>query len=612
MVQKQLIKKDNDYHLNAPRLNWKIRIGGMLILSAVTTMIIYTFVTSDISWLQTILFLFGTYYLIITIASLFNSDKPKVTDYKPFVSILIPAHNEEHAIAECVESMCAIDYLKDGQKNFEVVVIDDGSTDQTPRILKNLKKTLNFKVLRRDPPLAGNGKGAALNDGLKKCQGECILVFDADSQVKSDFLSIMTPYLADPQVAGAQAKVRMKNTSVNSLTSLQDDEFATFNRIIQKGRTFINGATALGGNGQMVKRKALESVGGWWDQSITEDLDLSIRVMLNHGVVKYCDQAIVYQEAVTSLKDLLKQRIRWAEGHLESMITYSWKVLTTKGLPLTRRIDFLFYLVGVNIVFLIVLSYILGFIQLFITIGFKSNIPATLWIFSSLVFFPTIITGLYLEVDKRPHIILYRTLRFWLYCLHWIPVFFVSISHIVTAKTEGWMKTTHRGANIILGPNKKLKLPKIKNPIIISSEDTRSVLSLKIKGDEQAIRKTNLLIVEDEFIFAHDLKMTIENMGYNVIGIENSGEQAIKKVAETKPDLILMDIMLNGEIDGIDATYEIWERFKIPILYITAHSDKATMERIKESPNAGILVKPILSDALQQTIEKSIGIAAGK
>jgi CheY-like chemotaxis protein len=174
------------------------------------------------------------------------------------------------------------------------------------------------------------------------------------------------------------------------------------------------------------------------------------------------------------------------------------------------------------------------------------------------------------------------------------------------------MKTTHRGANIILGPNKKLKLPKIKNPIIITSEDTRSVLSLKIKGDEQTTRKTNLLIVEDEFIFAHDLKMTIEKMGYNVIGIEKTGEQAIKKVAETKPDLILMDIMLNGEIDGIDATYEIWERFKIPILYITAHSDKATMERIKESPNAGILVKPILSDALQQTIETTIGIAAGK
>ena len=171
------------------------------------------------------------------------------------------------------------------------------------------------------------------------------------------------------------------------------------------------------------------------------------------------------------------------------------------------------------------------------------------------------------------------------------------------------MKTTHRGANIILGPNKKLKLPKIKNPIIISSEDTKNVLSLKIKADQQTIRKTNLLIVEDEYIFAHDLKMTIEKMGYNVIGIEHSAEKAIKKIAETKPDLILMDIMLNGEIDGIDATYQIWERFKIPILYITAHSDKATMGRIKESPNAGILIKPILSETLQQTIETTITVA---
>ena len=68
-----------------------------------------------------------------------------------------------------------------------------------------------------------------------------------------------------------------------------------------------------------------------------------------------------------------------------------------------------------------------------------------------------------------------------------------------------------------------------------------------------------------------------------------------------------MDIILKGEMDGIDTTHEIWERFKLPVLYITAHSDEGTIGRIKKSPNAGFLVKPILINSLQQTIETTLG-----
>lgn len=598
MGENKNIAKNREKISNSKWHNWKMRIGGLLILFLVSLLIIYTLFTSDITWLQIILFVFGSYYLIITVASLFHREKPPKINYKPFVSILIPAHNEEHAIAESVRSMCSINYQKAGKNNFEVIVIDDGSIDQTPRVLQNLKKTLDFKVIRREPPLSGKGKGAALNDGLKICQGDCILVFDADAVVKPDFLSYMTRYLADPEVVGVQAKVRMKNPDVNSLTSLQDDEFATFNRIVQKGRTVIDGATALGGNGQLVKREILEKVGGWCEKSITEDLDLSVSVLLELGIIKYCDQAVVYQEAVTGWRDLLKQRIRWSEGHLETLISYSWNVLKTPGLSLTRRLDFMFYLVGINIVFLIVLSYILGFIQLFLT-GFNSLLPAALWVFSSLVFFPTIITGLYLEIDRRPHIILYRTMRFWLFCLHWIPVFFAALARVITIRKKNWVKTTHRGVNIIIESKKKIKT--LKNPIIISSQDDDSTLNFKTNVDEPVL-KNNLLIVEDEVIFAKDLKITIEKMGYNVIGIESSGENAIKKIAEIKPDLVLMDIILKGDMDGIEATHHIWDRFKIPVVYITAHSDEGTMKRLKKSPNAGFLIKPVLSNALEEIL----------
>ncbi|NYB51782.1 MAG: glycosyltransferase [Methanobacteriaceae archaeon] len=574
-------------NVNSFWLRWKVSIGALAILFMVALLIAHTMINSDVIWLQIILFTFGSYYLLITISSFFHIEHPKKKDLKPFVSIIVPAHNEEHTISESVQSICQMDYFKDGKKNFELVVVDDGSTDQTPRVLENLKQSLNFKLIRREPPLSGKGKGAALNAGLKVCRGECILVFDADAIVKPDFLSLMTKYFSDPEVVGVQAKVRMKNPSVNHLTSLQDDEFATFNRIIQKGRTVIDGATALGGNGQMVKRKTIESVGGWNEKSITEDLDLSVSVLLDQGTIKYCDQAIVYQEAVPHWKNFLKQRIRWAEGHLETMINSSWKVLKTPGIPLSRRIDFLFYLVGINIVFLILLSYVLGFIQ-FLIGGFKSSIPEILWIFASLVFFPTIITGLYFEVDKRPHIIIYRSLRFWLFCLHWIPVFFAALYRVITVRNKFWVKTTHKGSNLILKSPREIK--STLNSPMISSQKNKSI--------------RNLLIVEDEIIFAQDLQITLEQMGYKVLGITTSAEDALKKIAIKKPDLVLMDIILQGNIDGIDATHEIWKRFKIPVVYITAHSDQRTLERLKASPYAGLLIKPINISSLTQILEK--------
>ena len=115
-----------------------------------------------------------------------------------------------------------------------------------------------------------------------------------------------------------------------------------------------------------------------------------------------------------------------------------------------------------------------------------------------------------------------------------------------------------------------------------------------------------ILIVEDEFIIAMDMKMKLEELGYQVIGIKNSGEQAIKKIQESKPHLILMDVLLKGEMDGIEATHEIWNRFKIPVLYITAHSDNTTISRIEESPCQGFLNKPVNNDELKTGIERAL------
>ncbi len=106
------------------------------------------------------------------------------------------------------------------------------------------------------------------------------------------------------------------------------------------------------------------------------------------------------------------------------------------------------------------------------------------------------------------------------------------------------------------------------------------------------MKKTTILIVEDELIAAESLSYDLQKLGYEVIGIVNSGEKAIEKADSFHPNLILMDIMLRGKMDGITAAQEIHQKLKIPIIYLSAYADEKTLQRAKSIPAYGYLVKP--------------------
>ena len=112
-----------------------------------------------------------------------------------------------------------------------------------------------------------------------------------------------------------------------------------------------------------------------------------------------------------------------------------------------------------------------------------------------------------------------------------------------------------------------------------------------------------ILIVEDEIITAEDIRESLQDMGYMVLGIVSSGEEAIKKVEEDIPDLVLMDIMLRGEMDGIAAAKQIRSVFNIPVVYLTAYSDKIILERAKITEPFGYILKPFDERELQINIE---------
>ena len=112
-----------------------------------------------------------------------------------------------------------------------------------------------------------------------------------------------------------------------------------------------------------------------------------------------------------------------------------------------------------------------------------------------------------------------------------------------------------------------------------------------------------ILIVEDEHIVAMGIKRMLKGLGYTVTGVASSGEDAISKAESTFPDLVLMDIMLKGELDGVEAAKEIKERFDVPVVYLTAYSDSNILERVKKTGPFGYIVKPFDEKDLHRNIE---------
>lgn len=122
-------------------------------------------------------------------------------------------------------------------------------------------------------------------------------------------------------------------------------------------------------------------------------------------------------------------------------------------------------------------------------------------------------------------------------------------------------------------------------------------------------QNSKILIVEDENIIALDIRSMLEDLGYMVSDVVSSGEESIEKASDTRPDLILMDIKLKGNLDGITAGEEIIKQFHIPIVYLTAYSDQTTLQRINEGKNgnqSAVINKPFDEGELQSIIDHTL------
>ncbi|MBP3847479.1 glycosyltransferase family 2 protein [bacterium] len=268
-----------------------------------------------------------------------KNPKEKDESYKPFVSVMIPAHNEETVISSTIARVFEMDY-----PNYEVIVIDDRSIDNTAAVIKGLEASYNgrLKTLIRYKN-AFPGKSAVLNDALALAKGEAILVFDADAQMDKDFLTNLVYELQPKDVGAVQARKVVKNKDVNLLTKCQNNEM-TIDTSCQVTRDAVKGAVELRGNGELIKRAALEDIGGWNNYTITDDLDMSTRLHIKGWDVRFCKDTVVYEEGIMYLMPLYRQRRRWLEGTIRRYLEYFWDIMTSKKMSLRVRMDTIAYI----------------------------------------------------------------------------------------------------------------------------------------------------------------------------------------------------------------------------------------------------------------------------
>ena len=259
-------------------------------------------------------------------------------DYKPFVTIMIPAHNEEGVISNTVQNILQLDY-----ENFDIIVIDDRSTDNTASVIKDLElKYDKVTALIREKD-AFPGKSAVLNDAYKIAKGDAILVFDADATVEPDFLKKMVPNLEPKDVGAVQARKVIRNKDVNILTRCQNNEY-TMDAHLQVGRDSVKGAVELRGNGELIKREAIDDIGGWNNYTLVDDLDMSTRLHIKGWDIRFCLDAVVYEEGIIYLKPLYRQRRRWLEGTIRRYLENFGNILFSKDMSLRAGLDMMAYI----------------------------------------------------------------------------------------------------------------------------------------------------------------------------------------------------------------------------------------------------------------------------
>jgi cellulose synthase/poly-beta-1,6-N-acetylglucosamine synthase-like glycosyltransferase len=268
----------------------------------------------------------------------------------PKFSIIVPTKNEDSVIRRCLDGLLNVDYPKD---KMQIIVVDGNSTDDTYRISLGFeqKNPSTIKVIREKTT---QGKPAALNFALPYATGDIVAVFDADSLPEKDILSRVACYFGDEKIMAIQGRTTSINEKKSVLTRVIAMEEKAWFQMLMSGRERLQLFVPLTGTCQFVRRGVLEELGGWDESSLTEDVELALRLVEKNHLIKYAPDVCSGQETPNGLQSLVNQRVRWYRGYMETALKYG-RLLNTVN---KRTVDAEISLAGPFMMVVSLLSYI--------------------------------------------------------------------------------------------------------------------------------------------------------------------------------------------------------------------------------------------------------------
>lgn len=273
----------------------------------------------------------------------------------PFVTVQLPLYNERYVVERLIDNIAQFDYPKD---RFEIHVLDD-STDETQELVRNkvnYYKALGYNIEQIRRKVRKGYKAGALKDGMEFAKGEFIAIFDADFLPRPDFLRRTVPHFQDERVGVVQTRWEHINEDYSLLTRLQAFQLNVHFTVEQVGRMESNNFLQFNGTAGLWRRQAIEDAGGWEADTLTEDLDLSIRTQLKGYKIKFLEDIGAPAELPAEMNSYRSQQFRWMKGGAETakkMLPTIWN----SNLPFGKKLHASMHLMASSI---FVIVFILG------------------------------------------------------------------------------------------------------------------------------------------------------------------------------------------------------------------------------------------------------------
>lgn len=318
-------------------------------------------------------YMFVSIYFLFFFLILYFNNRKNLFEYptakKDYsISVLVPAYNEEKTIEDTINSIFEIDYPIE-----EVIAINDGSTDRTKEIIQRLlKKYPKLKLLDKK----NSGKGSSLNHGIKMAKGELIVVVDADSYPAKDSFKKMVGYFDEEKVGAATCVIvpRNKNTLLEKMQFIEYNVIAFTRKLLE----YVDGIYVTPGPLAMYRKTALEKIGGFDENNLTEDIELTWRIIHAGYERKMCLSTYVTTTAPNKWKLWYRQRRRWGVGGIQCMAKYKKEFLKkgTLGMFILPFFVFNFFigLGGLGIYLYLFVTKILSN-YLFLSYSFSAGVP---------------------------------------------------------------------------------------------------------------------------------------------------------------------------------------------------------------------------------------------